>query len=606
MRTYGGAKMEHRIKTNGQQLKELSELRQRIVELEKSQTDLMQAEEKYRNIFERCIEGIYQVTPEGRFISANPSAARLLGYDSPEDLINSVTDIRTQVYACPEDRDKAMEVLRNYGLIQNFEMKWRRKDGKIIWGILNARLVQDDLGNTVYIEGTNQDITQRKEMEEALHESEEKYRSLVDYAYDAIIIAGFDGNLLGVNQRSETLLGYTQEELLGMNVSQLHPQEERGRILTTFRHMVEGKTHSLLDSKVLRKDGTTVPVDIVGGALTYGGRQVAQGIFRDITEHKQMEESLKKSEQRFRALSEASLEAIVFIEDGVIVDANKALGHLFGYEGEDLRGKLATDFIVPERRAFTDERMQTRTEGLYETFGLRKDGSVLPIEVNAREFEQDGKKLRVSAVRDLTERKKIEKQLKDYQDHLERLVEERTIELKESEKKYRDIFENAIEGIYQTTPEGCFLTANPALAHMYGYENPEELLQSITNIATQIYVDPERRKDFINAVERDGFVQDFEIQVRRKDGFTGYVSINARAIKDENGRTLFFEGTNQDITEKKLAQEQLMLQRDLALKLCQDREPWRKAWPSFLRQPSPSSGMECGGISLKNRRNGWI
>ena len=165
----------------------------------------------------------------------------------------------------------------------------------------------------------------------------------------------------------------------------------------------------------------------------------------------------------------------MFIEDGVIVDANKALGHLFGYEGEDLRGKLATDFIVPDRRAFTDERMQTRTEGPYETFGLRKDGSVFPIEVNAREFEHDGKSLRVSAVRDLTDRKKIEKQLKDYQEHLEKLVEERTIEVKESEKKYRDIFENAIEGIYQTTPEGCFLTANPALAHMYGYEDPEEL-----------------------------------------------------------------------------------------------------------------------------------
>ena len=182
-------------------------------------------------------------------------------------------------------------------------------------------------------------------------------------------------------------------------------------------------------------------------------------------------------------------------------------------------------------------------------------------------------------------------------------MEERTIEVKESEKKYRDIFENAIEGIYQTTPEGCFLTANPALAHMYGYEDPEELLQSITNIATQIYVDPERRKDFINLIEKDGFVQDFEIQVRRKDGFTGYVSINARAIKDENGRTLYFEGTNQDITEKKLAQEQLMLQRDLALKLS-EIDSLGECVALILKTALTSSGMECGGISLKNSETG--
>ena len=130
--------------------------------------------------------------------------------------------------------------------------------------------------------------------------------------------------------------------------------------------MVEGKTHSLLDTKVLRKDGKTIPVDITGGAIRYGARQVAQAIFRDITE-----------------------------------------------------------------------------------------------------------------------RKKIEKQLKDYQEHLEKLVEERTLELRNSEEKFRNIFEDAVVGIYQSTPEGRFLRVNPALAQMYGYERPEELVRSISNIANR-------------------------------------------------------------------------------------------------------------------------
>ena len=355
--------MQEKSKTKEQLLNELAELRQRIAELEKSQASLKQAEEKYRNIFDHCMEGIYQATLEGRFIGANFTAARLLGYESPEDLINSVTDIGTQVYACPEDRKKAIGLLREHGAFENFEMKWRNKDGSIVWGLLTSRLVRDDQGNILYIEGTNQDITERKQMEEVLRESEEKYRSLVEHAYDAIMIADFEGNLLEVNEKTEDLLGYTKDELLDTNISQIHPEEEFGRVLRAFSEMVEGKTGSLLDTKVLRKDGETVPIDISGGVITYGGSQVIQGIFRDITERKKIEQHLAQSEQRFRNLSEASLEAIVFIEDGVIVDANDALNRLFGYEGEDLRGKPATDFIVPESEALHRREDADRTDG---------------------------------------------------------------------------------------------------------------------------------------------------------------------------------------------------------------------------------------------------
>ncbi len=350
---------------------------------------------------------------------------------------------------------------------------------------------------------TNSDL--HREAEELML-GEELFRNTFECASIGMALGVRDGTFACTNAAFDRMMGYEAGELIGVHRSTVTPPEDVVENEERYRRLIEAGLPGLTyEKRYVRKDGRVIWVDMNVSFIrdADGNARFSIIITRDITEHKLMEESLKKSEPRFRALSEASLEAIVFIEDGVIVDANKALGHLFGYEGEDLRGKLATDFIVPDRRAFTDERMQTRTEGPYETFGLRKDGSVFPIEVNAREFEHDGKSLRVSAVRDLTDRKKIEKQLKDYQEHLEKLVEERTIEVKESEKKYRDIFENAMEGIYQTTPEGCFLTANPALAHMYGYEDPEELLQSITNIATQIYVDPERRKDFINA-NREG------------------------------------------------------------------------------------------------------
>ena len=296
--------MQGKFKSKEQLVNELAGLRQRIVELEKSQTDPVHAEEKYRNIFEHCMEGIFQTTPEGRFINANSTAARLLGYESPQDLISLVSDIGSQVYAYPEDRDRAIKLLRTNGIIENFEMKCRKKDGSIVWGLLNSHLVRDDEGNILYIEGTSQDITERKQMEEAWREGEEKYHSLIEHAYDAIIIADFEGNLLEVNKKAEELLGYTKKELLGINVSQLHPEEELAEILRAFRGMVEGRTHSLSDTKALRKDGTTIPIDISGGAIGYGGRQVAQGIFRDITDRKKMEQQLKDYQEHLEKLVE--------------------------------------------------------------------------------------------------------------------------------------------------------------------------------------------------------------------------------------------------------------------------------------------------------------
>ena len=429
--------MQGKFKSKEQLVNELAELRKRVAELEKSHTDLVQAEEKYRNIFNHCMEGIYQTIPEGRFIHANPSAARLLGYDSPEELVNSITDIRSQVYAYPGDRDKAIGLLRKRGVVENFEMQYRKKDGSIAWGLHNLRFVQDDQGNTLYIEGT----------------------------------------------------------------------------------------------------------------------------FQDISDRKQMEDALKDSEQRFRSLSEASLEAILFIEDGLIVDANVALNRLLGYDGEDLRGKVATDFIVPELRDFSNERVRSKAEGIYETQGLRKDGSTIPIEINAREFAIDGRNLRITAARDLTERKRIEKQLKDYQEQLEKLVEERTNELKQSEKKYRDIFENAQEGIFQSAPDGHLISANPALASMFGSETPDELIKFTNDMPEQVYVDWARRHELADILAREGFVQNFELRFRRRDGVIKHASMNARAVRDEQGTMLYYEGTVQDITEKKEAETLLETER---------------------------------------------
>src|SRR6202000_2548929 len=113
--------------------------------------------------------------------------------------------------------------------------------------------------------------------------------------------------------------------------------------------------------------------------------------------------------------------------------------------------------------------------------------------------------------------------------------------LKDAEAKYRGMFENAVEGIYQSTPDGHFLAVNTALARMYGYERPEELLSQVSNIQSQIYADPTLRERFKQQIDRDGFVHNLEYQVRQRSGNLIWITESARAVRDENGEIRFYE-----------------------------------------------------------------
>lgn len=139
--------------------------------------------------------------------------------------------------------------------------------------------------------------------------------------------------------------------------------------------------------------------------------------------------------------------------------------------------------------------------------------------------------------------------------------------LRIAQEKYHSIVENAIAGIFQSTPSGGYISANPALAKLYGYDSPEELMSDITNISQQLYVDAERRLEFVAAMEADNAVSGFESMVCRKDGRRIWVSENVRAVRDAKGELLYYEGTVSDITERKLAQEALKVQQEQSEKL---------------------------------------
>jgi PAS domain S-box-containing protein len=140
------------------------------------------------------------------------------------------------------------------------------------------------------------------------------------------------------------------------------------------------------------------------------------------------------------------------------------------------------------------------------------------------------------------------------------MADKRTVEeaLRQAEEKYRNIYENAIEGIFQTSPEGRLISANPALARILGYASPEELIESVSDVGKQVYVGERQRQEYARLMETGGLARNFETEVRCKDGSVQWVSLNARAVRDEAGNVLYHEGTMESITERKKLETQLL------------------------------------------------
>ncbi|HEY9828861.1 MAG TPA: PAS domain S-box protein, partial [Stenomitos sp.] len=168
-----------------------------------------------------------------------------------------------------------------------------------------------------------------------------------------------------------------------------------------------------------------------------------------------------------------------------------------------------------------------------------RTGRVRTVLYSAEQVEIEGQACLISTINDISDRRQAEEALRH------------------AEEKYRSIFENSLDGIFQSTPEGQFLSANPALARMYGYKSPEILLREVTDIAHQLYLDPAQRHQFMEIIEQQGYITNFEALTFRRDGSTIWILIDARVVRDANGCALYYEGTVKDTTDKRVAEEAL-------------------------------------------------
>lgn len=447
-----------------------------ITERKQAEEALREAENKYRTIFENAVEGIFQMTPDGRYLSANPALARIYGYASPEELKNTLINVQDRLYINPQQRQEFINLLQQYDSVVGFESQIRRLDGELTWISENGRAVRDDRGNLLYYEGTVEDITERKQAEEQLWR--------------------------------------LNEEL-----------EQR----------VEERTVEL--------------------------KQAVDQLTVEVAERERVEAALRVSEAELRALFAAMTDIItVFDAEGRFMRVVSTNSETLFSPTADRMGKTVYDVFPPEQAEIFAQQIQRVVE-TGQTMNLEyslpvalmpgvaeEDQEFFSQEIGENEDNQVWFAASVSPMpdncviwvaRNITERKRV------------------VDAMRAAEEKYRSIFENAAEGIFQLTPDGKYLSANPALARMYGYASPEELMARLENVGTNLYVDRGRRQEFMMLIEQENGVSNFESQVYRQDRTVIWTSENARGVWDDEGNLLFCEGTVEDITKRKEAEAAL-------------------------------------------------
>jgi PAS domain S-box-containing protein len=254
-----------------------------------------------------------------------------------------------------------------------------------------------------------------------------------------------------------------------------------------------------------------------------------------------MEIKLLESEQRFRTIVETAQEGIwAMNENFETTFVNRKMSDMLGYQPDEMLGKIVSNFMFPEDLSDHNQKMDSREMGVSESYERRfrhKDGSEVWTIVSATALttDFDGFKGSFATFTNITERKKTEKKLK------------------ESENKYREIYENAMEGIYQSTPQGTYITVNPAFAQISGYNTPEEMISEVDDIR-RLYVNPKDRDYLAQVLEEYGEIKNLEAEFYNRSRDKIWLLINSKAVRDEEGNIKHYEGTVIDITDRKKAE----------------------------------------------------
>jgi PAS domain S-box-containing protein len=556
----------------------------------------MQAEEKYLSIFENAVEGIYQSTPEGRFITVNPAMAKILGYESPDDLLAKLTDINQQYYTSPANRAEYKRLLEMQGFVRDFETTVFRNDGSIIWISTSARAVRDPYGALLYYEGFVTDISDRKRAEERLRvlmEFEKLVTSIstqfinlipseinkkINHALQRIgEFAGVDRSYVFLFSDNRKKMEHTHEwcargiephvqRLKGIEIEEAFPWLSKAlkkKDIVYVPGVNELPDEAISEKQALQLEKVQslllVPMISHGSLIGFIGFDSVRGkkawseesisllrivgeIFANALEYKWARETLALSEERYRRLVEFSPEMVTVLSHNRIVYVNPAGTKLLGASGpEELIGKSIFDSIHPDYWDTTRERIQILKEGkeapLIEEEFIRLDGKTVEVEVTSTPFNYQGQPAVLAVARNISERKRAEGALR------------------ESEERYKRLVDNATDIIYRVDINGIFTYFNPVAMRVLEYAEEELIGKHFLELIRPDYRETAQRFYRSQVLEKILNTY-FEFPVITKYGKEIWLGQNVRSIL-EGDRIVGFQAIARDITLRKQMEVEL-------------------------------------------------
>lgn len=484
---------------------------------------------------------------------------KLTGYTSEElsgtnrlTTYNAITD--------PEDLPEVLATIEQaIAQKQSYVAKYRirTKSGEQKWLWERGRGVFDSDGKALSLEGFITDITDLKRTEDALRESEERFRSLITNVPGAVYRCAPDAEwtVQFISDLIEEISGYPASDFL-QNCVRTFPSmiyaEDAAWVEQAIRDAIAEKQPYVLEFRIVRADGSIRWVYEQGqGVFDETGNLLCfDGVLFDITKRRQAERALQEQKDLLRLVLD-NIPQYIFWKDhnSTYLGCNRIFAEAVGVGLPEAIIGL-TDYDIP---AYTPEEAKYfRACDRWVIDQDQPDLHVLEIQPHA-----DGKRTWID--RNKTPIHDAEGNVIGILGTFEDITERRRSEeaLRQAEEKYRSIFENAVEGIFQTSTDGRYLTANPMLARIYGYDSPEDLMSNLTDIKHQLYVDPGRRNEFKQLIQEQEAVWGFESQIYRKNGTVIWISECARTMRGENGELLGYEGTVEDITDRKQSEVEL-------------------------------------------------
>ena len=507
----------------------------------RTQQALRESEARRQALLDFALDCVICADAEAKITDFNPAAERTFRISRGEALGKDL--VQTILHPASRDRlrreffTRAVEA--DIDIMGNrLETKCSRADGSEFPAEITVTriIIETQTSYTIYV----RDITARRRAEEMLVH----LAAIVESSQDAIIGKDLSCRITSWNKGAELMYGYSASEVIGQNVSMLAPAGRANEIQRIVEELKAGHPIQNFETIRMAKNGGLLHVSLTVSPLLESDGTItgASTIARDITAQKLAEEALRRASETSIYASPVPIIA-ADIESRVTM-WNPAAEALFGWTEEEVVGQpipIIPKDVLTEAADLHARMLSGETLRGIEVLRQERNGSFITVNLSAAPIRDASRKVKgiIGFLVDISEQK-------------------RSIEaLRQAEEKYRTIFENAVEGIYQTTLDGRYISANPALARMLGFDSPEELIDARRDIRTQEYVKPEMRSEFKETLEEHGVVQGFEYEAYRKDGKVIWVSENARVVRDSKDQILHFEGTVEDITHRRELEQQL-------------------------------------------------